>query len=219
MSTRRRPRRSTGRMAGWLERLALSSGPDVVALLVAQGEVSTKALDAFVAWSEGGGSPAADELRRLEHEADDARKQLVSALKASLATPIGQEDLFVLSERCDRVVNRVKNIAGEAEVLDWEPDSMAAEMSRELRAGMTSVVTGFSSLAGGSDDAEQAAAETTRSVRRIEHAYRMAMADLSGSTDLRAIFTARELYRSYVRAAEALEGLSDRLWYALLAEP
>ena len=206
-------------MIGWLERLALSSGPDVVGLLVTQGGLSTKALDAFVAWSEGGGPPAAEALRRLEHEADDARRELVSALKASLATPISQEDLFVLSERCDRVVNRVKNLAGEAEVLDWRPDATAAEMARDLRAGVASVVTGFSSLAGAGSEAGEAADEATRAVRRVEHSYRTAMAGLSGSSDLRAVFTAREIYRSYVRAAEALEALSDRLWYALLAEP
>jgi hypothetical protein len=45
------------------------------------------------------------------------------------------------------------------------------------------------------------------------------MAEILGRPDLREVFTAREMYRLYVGASEALEALSDRLWYAVLAEP
>lgn len=213
---RRHPFRS--RWLGWIERLSLSSGPDVMALLIAQGEVSVRALEAFAMWSRGVETDGDRKVEDLEHDADDARHALVAALKESLATPIGQEDLFVLSERCDRVVNRVKNIVAEAETLNWSPDPHAARMAKELHRGMTSVLAGFKALTAQSEETAEAAVSATHCVRAVEHTYRDAMASLKAQPDLREVFTAREMYRFYVRASESLEALSDRLWYAVLAE-
>jgi uncharacterized protein Yka (UPF0111/DUF47 family) len=216
---RLRRRRLRWAVRGWAERLSLSAGTGAMTLLVAQGEVSVEALAAFEAWSRGG---AADQARRvldLEHAADDARHALVAVLKTSLATPIGQEDLFVLSERCDRVVNRVKNIVAEADALAWSPDAHALRMAHALHSGMSSVLDGFRALTASSDQAADAAVTAIHCVRGVEHAYRHAMADLAGHPDLREVFTAREMYRYYARASEGLEALADRLWYAVLAEP
>lgn len=204
---------------GWLEQLSLSSGPDVMALLVDQGRVSLEALEAFEAWSSSGADDQARRVSDLEHRADDARHALVAALKSSLATPVGQEDLFVLSERCDRVVNRAKNIVKEAETLGWSPDGHAARMAGQLHAGMQSVVTGFKTLDTRANETSDAAIKATHCVRNVEHSYRHAMAELVAQPDLRQVFTAREMYRFYARAAEALEGLADRLWFAVLSEP
>ncbi len=220
-SAPRAPRRHgvAWRWRGWVERFALSSGSDVMALLVAQGEVSRTALEAFLSWSQGSGPVAAHLVDDLEKQADEARHALVAALRGSFATPIGQEDLFVLSERCDRVVNRVKNIVAEAEILSWEPDAHAVRMATELHAGMTAVVDGFACLTSRGNVTAEAAVTATHCVRGVEHAYRDAMSDLASRPDLRDVFTAREMYRFYARAAEALETLADRLWYAVLAEP
>lgn len=219
VSSRDKRRRLRWNVRGWAERLSLASGTDVMALLITQGEVSVEALVAFEAWSGGADAHQARRVRNLEHAADEARRALVVVLKTTLATPIGQEDLFVLSERCDRVVNRVKNIVGEAEALNWSPDAHALHMARELHSGMSCILDGFRALTARGDEAADAAVAAIRCVRRVEHVYRHAMADLAGRPDLREVFTGREIYRSYGRAAEALEALSDRLWYAVLAEP
>jgi hypothetical protein len=117
------------------------------------------------------------------------------------------------------VVNRVKNVVAEAGVLSWSPDMHAANMSEQLRAGMTAVLTGFKALTARGDTTADAALSVTHCVRGVERDYRNAMAELSSQPDLREVFTAREIYRLYVRSAEALEALSDRLWYAVLSEP
>ncbi|MDA8039788.1 MAG: DUF47 family protein, partial [Actinomycetota bacterium] len=119
--------------------------PDVIGLLVAQGQVSVAATAAFLSWSEGGSADVTT-LETLEHDADEARRALLSALRGALATPIDQEDLYVLSERCDRVVNAVRDIAVEAEALTWKPDRHAALMAGHLHAGMTALVDGFTKL-------------------------------------------------------------------------
>ena len=207
------------RRPGWIERLSLSAGPDVLALLVAQGQVSVRALEAFAGWSESADPARATQVHELERTADDARHALVAALKSSFATPLSQEDIFVLSERCDRVVNRAKNIVAEAAMLQWAPDEHAAQMAEDLREGMASVLAGFQALTDHGDATADAALHATHCVRGVEREYREAMAALRTQADLRAVFTAREMYRFYARAAEALETLADRLWYAVLAEP
>lgn len=207
------------RWRGWIERLSLTSGPDVLGLLVTQGEVSVEALEAFEAWSDGGDHDGARKVNDLEQAADDARHALVAALRTSLATPIGQEDLFTLSERCDRVVNRAKNIIIEAEALGWTPNAHAARMAVELHSGMVAILAGFMALTSRSDATAEAAVTATHCVRGVEHAYREAMIELAHQADVGEVFTGREILRSYARAGEALEALADRLWYAVLAEP
>ncbi|MHB8264004.1 MAG: DUF47 domain-containing protein [Acidimicrobiales bacterium] len=270
------------RSRGHLQRLRIfkhfffAVAPDVIGLLVAQGEVSLRAMEAFESWScrdggenagtgtgtgtgtststsdneDAGGIPVnedgsicgdgsdsastsengstrtsingnrsqADLVQALEHAADDARRKLAEALRSALTTPIGQEDLYVLSERCDRVVNAGKNIVAEAEALGWLPDHRAAKMARHLREGMGQLLEGFRTLNTDPDRAGSAADGATRAARAVERAYRAAMAELLDSSDLRAVFTAREMYRSYARAADLIVAVADRLWYAVFAE-
>ena len=204
------------RTSRW-SRIFLALAPDVVGLLVSQGNVSLDALAAFKRWSGDARPEDAQRLHDLEHDADAARVAVVSALRVALATPIDQEDLYVLSERCDHVVNAVKNIVSEAESLAWSPDAHASEMAEALHAGMAELVNGFADLTRAPDRAGETADRAVKHVRDVEHAYREAMGELATVADLREAFTAREFYRSYARAAETLNGVADRLWYAVLS--
>lgn len=202
---------------GLFRRLWFSLAPDVVGLLVSQGEVSVAALDAFARWSTSGAQAEAAEVHRLEHEADAARRQLLTVLRGSLATPISQEDVYVLSERCDRVVNDAKNITSEADVLAWAPDGHAAAMAGHLHAGVCRLVDGFRTLGSDPDRTGEAATAAVRQARAAERAYRRAMAELAGQQDVRTVFTGREFYRAYARCADHVVAVADRLWFAVLA--
>ena len=199
-------------------RFFLSVAPDVIGLLVAQGEVSLEALDAFDQWSNGGGPPEAERIPALEHAADDARHRLLGALRAALATPIDREDIYILSERCDRVVNAARDIAAEAAALGWVPDQHAATMAHHLREGMARLVEGFAALRANPDESGARASEAAQEVRAVGNTYRSAMAELLGGDDLRVVFTTREFYRSYARAGGLVVAVADRLWYAVLSQ-
>lgn len=195
----------------------LSAAPDVVGMLVAQGRVSLEAVKVFETWSSTGDASQAERVRVLEGEADDARRVLAGALQTALATPIDQEDLYILSERCDRIVNAVKNVVDEAEALAWAPDAPASEMACALRGGMEALVNGFAHLADDPGRAGAAADVAVRHARTVEHTYRSAMAGLQSEVDLRVVFTSGELYRSYGRSADLVAAVADRLWYAVLS--
>ena len=197
------------RFFGWV-------APDVIGLLVAQGQVSLAATGAFVEWSQGRGSASA--LISIEQDADEARRALLAALRSALATRIDQEDLYILSERCDRVVNAVRDIASEAEALAWKPDHHAALMAGDLHAGMTALVEGFAQLRHDFGQAGAAADKARAQARAVVRQYRDAIADLYRADDLQAAVIGRELYRPYARAADLLEAVADRLWYVVLAD-
>jgi uncharacterized protein Yka (UPF0111/DUF47 family) len=216
MSRRTRQNASQRPASRW-RRIVLALAPDVVGLLATQGEVSLEALTAFQRWSADARPEDAQLVHDLEHKADEARVAVVTALRVALATPIDQEDLYVLAERCDHVVNAVKNIVSEAEALAWTPDIHAAEMAAALHDGMVELLEGFRDLARQPEQVGATADRVVRHARRVEHEYRTSMAELTTTVDLRGMFTCREFYRSYARAAETLVGVADRLWYAVLS--
>ncbi len=201
-----------------LRRVLFSVAPDVLGLLVAQGEVSVVAMDAFERWSQGGSVDAAAEVHRLEHDADDARRALLAALRSALVTPIDQEDLYVLSERCDRVVNQAKSITNTAAALSWTPDHHGLEMAAHLHTAMARTVEGFGALLSAPDSAGAAADAVVGEARAVEHGYRVALAELLREDDPVEALRARELYGAYARGAELAVAVADRLWYAVLAE-
>ncbi len=203
---------------GLFRRFWFSMAPDVVGLLVAQGQVSVQAMAAFAEWSDAADHDRAATVLGLERDADSARRALLHVLRSALATPIDQEDLYLLSERCDRVVDTARNITAEAEAIGWVPDGHASVMAGHLRDAMGHVVDGFAALSGRPDDAGKAADAAVHQAHAVERAYRSAMAELVGMKDLRTVFTTRELYRSYARCGDLVVAVADRLWYAVLAE-
>ena len=217
MTSAKRSRSQQGRQ-GLFRRFWVSMAPDVVGLLVAQGQVSVQAMAMFAEWSNGTDHDLAGTVLGLEHDADSARRALLQVLRSALATPIDQEDLYLLSERCDRVVDAARNITAEAEAIGWVPDRHASVMAGHLRDAMGHVVDGFAALGGRPDDAGKAADAAVHKAHAVERAYRVAMAELVGLKDLRTVFTTRELYRSYARCGDLVVAVADRLWYAVLAE-
>jgi uncharacterized protein Yka (UPF0111/DUF47 family) len=193
----------------------LPETPDVVALLVAQGEVSIEAAGALERWARGD-AHAADEVRKLEHVADDARRRVVSALRSAFMTPVEPEDLFELSERLDAIVNQAKDLVREAEVLGMAPDEPMAKMAGFVLAGVRQLVLAFPELVRAPDGATAAADLAIREQRQLERAYRRAMSSLLDAHDAREIGGRRELYRRLARTGDGIEHVANRIWYAVV---
>jgi uncharacterized protein Yka (UPF0111/DUF47 family) len=207
-----------GHPVPWWRRLILRGAPDVLALLTDQGRVSLEAIETFARWSEGGGGAETKQVRDLEHQADDARRALVVALRETLSTPIDQENLYVLSERCDRVVNAAKNLVRLAEALGWKPDNFAAEMAEDIRRAMERIVEGFGRLGTDPEGCGAAADAAIKATRGVPYVYRHAVAKLFEETDLRGVMVGRELYGAYAALGDLTAAVADRLWYAVLSE-
>jgi uncharacterized protein len=210
----RAPTPEPARRRWW--RMALPALPDVLALLVTQGELSVSGLAAFDAWSHGGGPEAAAAVRSAQLEAYSARRELLAALQAALSTPVDQEDLYSLSERVDRILNQASNTVREAEVLGWTPDAHAGMMCERLAEGTRALIAGFELLLKNPDEAGRRADAASDAVHHVERYYREAMAELLQVNDLRAVLAAQDIYRRYLSVAEAIVAVADRLWFVVL---
>jgi uncharacterized protein Yka (UPF0111/DUF47 family) len=202
------------RRAWW--RVLIPAAPDVVALLVAQGELTVAGMDAFKDWSRAGGQDLARAVRSAQHEAYHARRELLAALQAALSTPVDQEDLYALSERIDRILTEARDALREAEVLGYAPDAHTSQMAERLAEGTRALVTGFELLRKDPEEAGRRADAASDAVHHVERDYREAMAKLLQADDLRALLAGEVLYRRYLGVAEAIVAVADRLWFVVL---
>jgi uncharacterized protein len=197
-------------------RMFLPAVPDVLGLLVAQGDLSVTGIAAFAAWSHGGDPQAAASVRSARNEAYSARRELLAALQVALSTPVDQENLYTLSERVDRILEVARHAVREAEVLGWTPDVHSGTMGDRLAEGTRELVAGFELLVKDPEEAGRRADAASHAVHHVERDYREAMADLLQVDDLRTVFAGQDLYRRYLVVAEAVVEVADRLWYVVL---
>lgn len=192
--------------------------PDVLGLLRHQAHITLRGLEAFAAWSQGDVS-GAQRVRDAEHDADEAKRAVRQALRSAFSTPLDPEDLYELSERTDLVMNSTKNIVREAELIAMAPDQHMAAMADAILAALRHLVDSFGSLATDADRATHESDAAVDAIREVERAYRRAMSDLLETADLREVMGRRELYRRYARAADAIEAVAERVWYAVVKAP
>ena len=196
----------------------LPNSPDVLGMLRRQTAITIDGMDALVAWA-GGDQAAERRLRDCEHAADDAKRELRSALTEALTTPLDREDLFELSRGLDDALNSAKDTVREADVMGSAPDAAIAALAGRLAEGTRVLATAFDALAAGdTDQATTQADAAVKTQRRLEREYRRAMSDLITVDDLREVAARREIYRRLSRTSDSLVAVAERVWYAVLKE-
>jgi uncharacterized protein Yka (UPF0111/DUF47 family) len=198
----------------------LPETPDVLGLLLVQLEVTVRGIDAFAAWAAAGGDPdASATVHAVEHEADDAKRALLDALRDAFVMPLDPEDLFTLSRGIDWILNHAKDAIGEAEVMRCPPDEATATMAALLAESVRHLEEGVARVAAGQPgDAGECADAAVKAERNLEKAYRAAMGALADLDDLRAVIGRQELYRRCSRMGETAVEVAERLIYAVLKE-
>jgi uncharacterized protein Yka (UPF0111/DUF47 family) len=195
----------------------LPETPDVLAMLREQIAVTIGGMDALVAWARGDAAMA-DEVRRIEHEADDRKRALQKALVEAFTTPYDPEDVYSIVRGVDWILNLAKDAVRESEVMACPPDSPVAEMASLLREAVGHIdeaVAGLQARRHGATDSADAA---VKAERRLERVYRQAMADLLELDDLREVTARRELYRRFSRIGEHTAEVAERIWFAVIKE-
>lgn len=199
----------------------LPENPDVLSMLRHQAAVTCEGMVALVAWANAEPG-AAQRVRDLEHQADDAKRELRKALTIAFTTPIDGEDIYVMSERLDAVLNGAKDTVRESEVMGIPPDEAVAAMATLLADGATHLASAFERLDPGKRKAGASATEAAdaavKSQRQLERVYRQAASALLKVDDLREVIGRRELYRRFSRVSEVLIEAADRVWYATVKE-
>jgi uncharacterized protein Yka (UPF0111/DUF47 family) len=195
----------------------LPDTPDVVGMLCEQLDTTLDGMSAFAAWAHGDASKS-DEVRALEHQADDNKRALWRALRTAFVTPVDAEDLFVLSAGIDEILNAAKNAVRDAEVMSLAPDDAIAAMADHLVEGMGHLGEAFQHLAKSDGGATEAADAAVKCERLIEKVYRAAMPELFDHTELREVLGRRDLYERLVAIGEQMRMVAERVWYAVVKE-
>jgi uncharacterized protein Yka (UPF0111/DUF47 family) len=200
----------------------LPENPDVLGMLRHQAEVTSEGMDALTAWAAGD-QESATRVRDAEHRADTLKRALRLALKEAFITPIGAEDIFVLSERLDAVMNGAKDAVRESEVMALGPDEAVVGMAALLGEGVLHLIEAFKALEHDGSTPEgqvatDAADKAIAAQRQVERVYRKSMSALLENADLREVMARRELYRRFSRLSEAIVEVAERVWYASVKE-
>ena len=204
-------------MTGNRNRWFLPEVPDVLGMLHRQWELTSAAAQAFAAWARGDAAQS-DVIRRLEHEADEAKRALWRALRSAFVTPVDAEDLFAMSADLDEVLNGMKDAVREAEACLIVPDAAVATMADLLLQAVDRLGAAFARLVDDTGEATLEADEAVHAQRAIEHVYRDAVPALIGGDDLRDAVMRRELYLRIVTAGERVRAVAERIWYCVVKE-
>ena len=195
----------------------LPQTPDIVGLLRRQVAVTIEGMDAFARWAAGDAA-AAEALRGAEHRGDEAKREVLEALRAAFVVPLEPEDVFALSRGIDWILNHARDLVNESEVMASSPDSGIAEMAGLLREAVGQIDLAIAGI-GSNEDAATAAADAALSAEReLERVYYKGMAALLDVDDMRERISRRELYRRCSRIGETVVDVAERVIYAVVKE-
>ena len=199
------------------QRWFLPEMPDMRRLLNAQVAITREGMEGFVAWTEGD-PEAANRVRDAEHRGDEAKRDLLGALRSAFVTELEPEDLFSLSRGIDWILNYARDLINEAEVMRAVPDTGVAEMALLLRDAVEEIGVAVDRLGSEGDAAIAAADAAIRRSRDVEHVYYRGTAALLELDDMQARIAMRELYRRCSRIAAAVIDVAERVVYAVVKQ-
>lgn len=185
--------------------------PDFFALLTEQCQHVAHTTGLLVEFMESGDAATGEHIRQDEHEADRIKVRNLHTLNEAFSTPIDREDLYRAIVDLDEVVNYCKTTVSEMDVLGVTPDKHTLEMAMHIKLGTDALALGFSRLAKSPAAAAADADAGRKAERKVEKAYRRAIADLFQGDEYINMFKRREIYRHLSNAADRMANCANTL--------
>ena len=185
--------------------------PDFFTLLTEQCQQVARTAGLLVEFMESGDPATGQMIRRDEHEADKIKVHNLHTLNEAFSTPIDREDLYRAIIDLDEVVNYCKTTVSEMDVLALTPDKHCLEMAMHIKLGSDALALGFSRLAKTPREAAADADAARKAERKVEKAYRRAIAELFQGDDYIHMFKRREIYRHLSNAADRMANCANTL--------
>lgn len=185
--------------------------PDFFGMLSEQCRQVCKTTGLLVEFMENADHDIGKQIRKDEHEADRVKIHNLHTLNEAFSTPIDREDLYRAIMDLDEVVNYCKTTVSEMEVLGLQPDKHCLEMAMHIKLGTDALLQGFSRLATAPAEAANDADAARKAERRVEKAYRRAIADLFQGDNYIHMFKQREIYRHLANAADRMAHCANTL--------
>ena len=201
----------------WLKRIFRPRSDRFINLLLQQSEFTVQGMEALHKYLEKPSEDRADEVTRLEKEADEVRRILINELNHTFATPMDREDIHALSRAIDDVLDYAYTTIGEMAILEVEPNDYLKRMASLLGNAAREIHLGVLRLSDHPAVAEDHAVRAKALENRVEWVYREALATLfQMPRDVEHVvemLKLREIYRHMSNAAdrgdEAANAITD----------
>lgn len=201
----------------WLKRIFRPRSDRFINLLLQQSEFTVQGMEALHKYLENPSEDRADEVTRLEKEADEVRRILINELNHTFATPMDREDIHALSRAIDDVLDYAYTTIGEMAILEVEPNDYLKRMASLLGNAAREIHLGVLRLSDHPAVAEDHAVRAKALENRVEWVYREALATLfQMPRDVEHVvemLKLREIYRHMSNAAdrgdEAANAITD----------
>jgi len=184
---------------------------DFFGALSSQSQHVAQTTGLLVEFMETGDVVIGERIRQDEHDADRIKASNLHTLNEAFSTPIDREDLYRAIMHLDEITNYCKTTVNEMNVLGLSPDKFCLEMAMHIKMGTDALALGFSRLAKEPASAAANADAARKAERKVEKAYRRAIADLFQGDDYINMFKRREIYRHLSNAADRVVHAANTL--------
>ncbi len=184
---------------------------DFFGALSSQSQHVAQTTGLLVEFMETGDVVIGERIRQDEHDADRIKASNLHTLNEAFSTPIDREDLYRAIMHLDEITNYCKTTVNEMNVLGLSPDKFCLEMAMHIKMGTDALALGFSRLAKEPASAAGNAHAARKAERKVEKAYRRAIADLFQGDDYINMFKRREVYRHLSNAADRVAHAANTL--------
>ncbi len=155
-------------------------------------------------------------VEKIEEEADELRRLLVTELNDSFVTPIDREDIYSMTKSVDDMVDYAKSTVEEVRLFKIKPNQYLLKMTEAL-ANMSGLLREAISLMQSKPlAAHDLATKAKKAENFIEHRYREGLAELFQSDDVMEALKYREVYRHLSNAADHGDQAADILQHVVV---
>jgi uncharacterized protein Yka (UPF0111/DUF47 family) len=200
----------------------LPDTPDVMSMLRRQLAVTIEGADLLAVWA-GGGPIKREGLNEIEQRGEEARRELLDALREAFITPIEPEDLYSMSRATGWILHDIGDLVGEAEVLRGTPDQGIAGMSGLLAKALREIDKAVADLgsSGSVESGNRASGASDVAVETIGRMQTLYYSGMAATLDLEnrnERIARRELYRRCTRIGDRTTDLADRVIYSVVKQ-
>jgi len=175
-------------------------------LLLQQADFAVQGMEMLRKFMRNPDPEIADQVSKIEKEADEVRRILIDELNRTFITPFDREDIFALSLMVDDVLDYAATTLEEMAILDVRPNPFLERMASLLYDAAVEIQRGIQRLQDHPNVANDHAVRAKALENRIETVYREALADLfrapQSLEDVVEMLKLREIYRHLSNAAD-----------------
>lgn len=180
-------------------------------LLIEQSEFLELCMRRLYDYCSTGNETLADEIIKLEDDADMVRRILIDELNRTFITPIDREDLFNLSRQLDEIIDYAKTTIDEIRLFKIAPNEDMTTMTKSLWQMSTHIKKAVASIEKYKNIAKDEAFKVKSIENKVGSKSCHALARLFENEDFRTIFKYREVYRHLNHTSDIADHAMDYL--------